>query len=82
MQNNSLKLILSTLINEFLHASYIRLIIFLSISYKYYYYLFFIRIVFFLNILFFNFWKKRDVEREIVEKILEKEKIREKQLRK
>ena len=63
MQNNSSKLTLSTLVNEFLNASHIRLVIFLSISFKYY---FFIRIVFFLNILFFNFWEKRDVEREIV----------------
>ena len=41
MQNDSSKLILFTLTNEFLHASDIRLVIFLSISFKYYYFLFF-----------------------------------------
>jgi hypothetical protein len=53
MQNDFSKLILSTLTNEFLHVSYIQLVIFLSISFKYIY--FFIRIAFFLDILFFNF---------------------------
>jgi hypothetical protein len=52
MQYDFSKLNLSSLANEFLNASYIRLVIFLSISFKYY---FFIRIVLFLNILFFNF---------------------------
>jgi hypothetical protein len=56
MQNDSSKLTLSTLTIEFLQTSYIQLVIFLSISFKYIY--FFISIVFFLNILFFNFWKK------------------------
>jgi hypothetical protein len=37
MQNDSLKLTL----NEFLHASYIHLVISLSISFKYYYFLIF-----------------------------------------
>jgi hypothetical protein len=59
MQNDFSKLTLSTLTNEFLHVSYIQLVIFLSISFKYYFFYFFIRIVFFLNILFFNFWEKK-----------------------
>jgi hypothetical protein len=42
MQNDSSKLTLYTLTNEFLHISYIRLVIFLSISFKYYYFLFFL----------------------------------------
>ena len=67
MQNNFLKLILFTLINKFVNASYIGLILFLSISFKYYFiFYFFVRIVFFINILFFNFWEKVDVEIEIV----------------
>jgi hypothetical protein len=53
MQNDSLKFILFSLVNKFLNVSYIRLVIFLSILFKYYYFV--IRIVFFLNILFFNF---------------------------
>jgi hypothetical protein len=61
MQNKSSKLTLSTVTNEFLHASYIRLVIFLSISFKYYYYFyyFFIRIVLFLNIQFFQLLGKK-----------------------
>jgi hypothetical protein len=38
MQNNSLKLTLSTLTNKFLYVSYIRLVIFLSILFKIYIY--------------------------------------------
>jgi hypothetical protein len=38
MQNNSLKLTLSTLTNKFLYVSYIRLVIFLSILFKYIYF--------------------------------------------
>jgi hypothetical protein len=38
MQNNSSKLTLSSLTNEFLNVSYIRLVIFLSISFKYYFF--------------------------------------------
>jgi hypothetical protein len=38
MQNNSSKLTLSIFVNEFLNVSYIRLIIFLSISFKYYFF--------------------------------------------
>jgi hypothetical protein len=63
MQHDSSKLTLFILTNEFLHVSYIRLVIFLSISFNYYF-LFFIRIVVFLNILFFNFWKKKKMWRE------------------
>jgi hypothetical protein len=37
MQNNSSKLTLFSLTNAFLNASYIRLAIFLSISFKYYF---------------------------------------------
>jgi hypothetical protein len=66
MQNDSSKLTLSTLTNEFLHASYIRLVIFYLYHLNIIIFIFFKRIVFFLNILFFNFWEKRDVEREIV----------------
>jgi hypothetical protein len=42
MQNDSSKLTLSTLTSEFLHASYIRLVIFLSISFKYFFFNFFL----------------------------------------
>jgi hypothetical protein len=45
---------------------YIRLIIFLSISFKYYLFFFLQGLYFFLNIIFFNFWEKQNVEREIV----------------
>jgi hypothetical protein len=41
MQNDSSKLTLATLTDEFLQASYIRLVIFLSISFKYYFFYFF-----------------------------------------
>jgi hypothetical protein len=67
MQNDSLKLTLSTLVYEFLNhlihpISYIFIYLF-----KYYFFkFFFIRIVFFLNILLFNFYEQIDVEREIV----------------
>jgi hypothetical protein len=55
MQNNFSKLTLFNLTNEFLYASFIPLVIFLFIQFKYFYFLFFIKIVFFLNIIFFNF---------------------------
>ena len=42
MQNDFSKLILSTLTNEFLNAFYIRLVIFLFLSFKYYLFLFFL----------------------------------------
>jgi hypothetical protein len=54
MQNNSSKLTLSTLANEFLNTSYIQLVIFLSISFKYVFLIFFIRIVFFSKYLIFQ----------------------------
>jgi hypothetical protein len=41
MQNDSSKFTLSSLANEFLNASYIRLVTFLSISFKYYFFNFF-----------------------------------------
>jgi hypothetical protein len=39
MQNDFSKLILSSLVNEFLNLFYIQLVIFLSISFKFYYFL-------------------------------------------
>jgi hypothetical protein len=51
MKNSFLKFNLSSLTNDFLKTSYIQLVIFLCISFHF----FFIMIVFFLNILFFNF---------------------------
>jgi hypothetical protein len=72
MQNDSSKLILSSLVNEFLNASYIQLTIFLFISFKYdYFFNFFISIVFFLNILFFNFWGKKRCGREMTKFFLQ-----------
>ena len=77
MENNSSKLTLSTLTNEFLHASYIRLIIFLFLSFKYLYFLLFYKICIFPKYHIFQllgkkrhgernsrreFWKKIDVE--------------------
>jgi hypothetical protein len=41
MQDDSSKFTLFTLTNEFLHASYIRLVIFLSISFKYFFLFFY-----------------------------------------
>jgi hypothetical protein len=78
MQNDSSILTLSTLTNEFLHASYIRLVIFLSISLKYYFFYFFYKNCIFPKYPIFQllgkkicekrnnsrrkFWKKGDVE--------------------
>jgi hypothetical protein len=45
MQNSSSKLTLSSLANEFLKAFYIRLVIFLSISFKYHFDIFLLKIV-------------------------------------
>jgi hypothetical protein len=70
-----LKFTLSILTNEFfiftclIHSINYIFINILNIIIFY----FFIRIVFFLNILFFNFWEKIDVEREIVRKFWKKE---------
>ena len=47
MQNNFSKLILSILTNEVLHASYIELVIFLYILFKYYYLIFFLQGLYF-----------------------------------
>jgi hypothetical protein len=47
-------------------ASYIRLVIFLSISFNFNYFFIFYNDFIFLNILFFNFCEKSDVEREII----------------
>jgi hypothetical protein len=77
MQNDSSKLTLSTLTNAFLHASYILLVIFLFISFKYYYFLYFYKDCIFPKYHIFQllgkkrcgernsrefFWQKVDVE--------------------
>jgi hypothetical protein len=88
MQNYFSKLTLSTLTNKFLNTSYILLVIFIFISFKYF--LFFYKDCIFPKYPIFQFFgKKRDMKREIVrenfgkrkmwqEKILGKEKISEK----
>jgi hypothetical protein len=70
MQNDSSNFTLSTLVNKFLNASYIRLVIFLSISFKF----FFVFFIFSKNCIFPKYHifqllekKKKDVERELVE---------------
>ena len=66
MQNNSSKLTLSILTNKLLYTSYIRLVIFLSISFKYFYFLFFYKDYIFSKYLIFQLLKKKRCEKEIV----------------
>jgi hypothetical protein len=63
MQNDSSKLILSSLANEFLNASYIQLAIFLFISFKYYYFfnLFFYKYCIFPKYLIFQLLRKKEM---------------------
>jgi hypothetical protein len=63
LQNDSSNFILSTLTNEYLRASYVRLVIFLSISFKYYYHYFYKDCIF-LKYPIFHFlggemWRKK-----------------------
>jgi hypothetical protein len=64
MQNDSSKLTLSTLTNEFLHASYIRLVIFLPILFTYYYFIFFYKNCIFPKYLIFLTFRKKEMWRE------------------
>jgi hypothetical protein len=67
MQNDSSNFILSTLTNEYLSASYVRLVIFLSMSFKYYYHYFYKDCIFLKYPIFQFFWGGGgDVEKEIV----------------
>jgi hypothetical protein len=66
MYYTSSRLNLSSLANNFLRTSYIRLVIFLSISFNFNYFFIFYNDCIFLNILFFSFWEKSNVEREII----------------
>jgi hypothetical protein len=56
MQNYSLKFTLSSLVNKFLNVSYIRLVIFLSISFKHF---FFYKDCIFLKYLIFQLLRKK-----------------------
>jgi hypothetical protein len=59
IQNNYVKLILSIITIEFLHASYIRLVIFLYILFKYYYFFIFYKDYIFPKYYIFLLLKKK-----------------------